>query len=193
MSSVQRKLMHWNTFIAWTFKKKIFFCILQKKEIFFLIRFYIWYFQCCLNVYLCVKVIAPHHHQWHSCICNTITFPSYRTRHLNCSCDERSLDSVFPFSLLHLSMSTHDSKAKRSARGKAKHTPVFDSTRFHNCSHVDATVVSGHTLDHSCAGWMITSSLRPLLNSRLHWDQTQRPVFVTHALYLTFTEQLLFL
>ncbi len=102
-----------------------------------------------------------------------------------------SLDSVFPFSLLHLSMSTHDSKAKRSARGKAKHTPVFNSTRFHNCSSVDATVVSGHTLDHSCAGWMITSPLRPLLNCRLHWDQTERPVFVTHALYLTFTEHLL--
>lgn len=118
---------------------------------------------------LCVlRLFVPHNHQWHSCIYNTITFPSYRTRHLNCSCDERSLDSLFPFLCLHLSMSSQGCKAKHSAWGKAKHTPVFDSTLFHNCSRVDATVVSGHTLDHSCAGWMITSSLRPLINSRLH-------------------------
>ncbi len=98
LSSVQCKLMHWNTINLHCMDiKKIFFCILQKKYIYFLIRFCIWYFQCCLNVYLCVYVIAPHHHQWHSCICNTITFPSYRTRHLNCSCDERHLTQCFHF------------------------------------------------------------------------------------------------
>ncbi len=146
-----------------------------------------------MNVYLCVYVIAPHHHQWHSCICNTITFPSYRTRHLNCSCDERHLTRCFHFHFCIWAW------ALMTVKPNAQHGVKQNS---HQCLIQPAFIIaavlmpqwlSGHTLDHSCAGWMITSLLRPLLNSMLHWDQTERPVFVTHALYLTFTEHLLFL